>query len=127
MKREIKTHHGNLLNDALLIRAIESPGPGGACCNYEIRGGGGESRMSSYAAADCNIRFQNGNPTDAINGISNEALLAIVRDRLEGFQAGPFACNANRHALIQIIGAMTILKDRTADRTERGVEGTQQP
>ena len=59
-----------------------------------------------------------------INGISNESLLAVIRDRLEGFQTGPFACESNLEALRSVIIAMDTLAHRTAERTQRGVEGT---
>ena len=114
--REITTHKVNGLNEALTINVIDDPGQGNACHVYDILG--------------CNpnnvtIRFQNGPIKEAgVNGISKEALLAIVRDRLEGFQSGPYACKTNAHALVCVIGAMTALHSRTKERTERGVEGT---
>lgn len=57
------------------------------------------------------------------NGVTNEALLAIVIDRLEGFQRGPFACEENADALGSCRDAMLFLRSRTLDRMERGVEG----
>jgi hypothetical protein len=49
--------------------------------------------------------------------------LAIVRDRLEAFQAGPFNCRENSDALAGVVHAMDRLNDRTRDRIRRGVEG----
>ncbi len=56
------------------------------------------------------------------NGVTNEVLLAIVIDRLEGFQAGPFACDENARALNFCEFALDELHRRTRDRSARGVE-----
>lgn len=73
------------------------------------------------------IRFQNGGIAVAgINGISQEALLAIVEDRLSCFENGPFACEENALALEYVRKAMQVLHDRTLKRVSRGVEGTHQ-
>jgi hypothetical protein len=115
--REIKTHQINGLNQELKVVAIDAPGQGGACHHYKI-GGTGQLNLP------CEISFQNGPIKEhGINGISNEALLAVVRDRLEFFQQGAFACNDNLIALDAIVTAMDALANRTRDRVDRGVEG----
>lgn len=125
MSRRITTHEVNGLNEALLINVLDEPGHGGACHEYQIRRwvhGEGDQ----YDDAEmCLIKFQNGPIKEhGPNGISNEALLAIVRDRLECFQAGPYACD--NKALVHVVAAMDALASRTRDRVERGVEGTHQ-
>lgn len=60
-------------------------------------------------------------------GISNEALLAVVLDRLEAFQRGPFKCLENEQASKCIIEGLEWLKRRTYARVDRKVEGTHQP
>jgi len=73
------------------------------------------------------IRFQNGPIQESgVNGVSNEALLAIVEDRLLGFQSGQYACRENAIAVTKIQEAMMWLQKRTRDRVARGVEGTNQ-
>lgn len=47
-------------------------------------------------------------------GITNEALLAIILTRLEGFQRGPYACNENAQAITRLREAMMVLHARTA-------------
>lgn len=47
-------------------------------------------------------------------GITNEALLAILRHRLTMFQSGPMSCPENDVALNHIHRALTVLKTRTA-------------
>ena len=70
------------------------------------------------------IHFQHGPVAEAgINGITNEALLAIVRDRLEGAQEGQFRCRENALAITAIEEASLWLAKRTLDRMARGVEG----
>lgn len=74
------------------------------------------------------IRFQDGGVQEVgVNGITNEALLSIVVDRLRGFQAGPFNNEYNAVALVLVEQAISILNARTADREARGVEGKQVP
>jgi hypothetical protein len=71
------------------------------------------------------IRFQNGPINEhGVNGISQEALLAVVIDRLRSFQAGPYACRENATALTKCEEALMWLKLRTQRRIDRGVEGT---
>lgn len=119
MYRLIKTHVGNGLNNAIEVRALGEPGAGGACLEYLIIAGDGVSLQAwqSY------IRFQRGNPAEGINGLSNESMLAVVRDRLEGFVNGPFGSPESSAALAHVIMAMECLQKRTAERIERGVEG----
>lgn len=59
-----------------------------------------------------------------VNGLTHEALLAIVADRLRSFQAGPYSCKANACALTKIEEAQHWLQQRTLERMRRGVEGT---
>jgi hypothetical protein len=73
------------------------------------------------------IIFQNGPVSvdgNGVNGITHEALLAILIDRLEGFQAGPYANPHNAKALNHLREAQTALQARTRERMARGVEGT---
>ena len=59
-----------------------------------------------------------------MNGITHEALLAVVADRLRSFQKGPYSCKANECALTHIEEAQHWLQQRTLERMRRGVEGT---
>jgi len=70
------------------------------------------------------INFQNGAIKEAgVNGVQNEDLISIVIDRLEGFQRGEFACEANAQALEAFKKGLDIMYARTAERRARGVEG----
>lgn len=127
MKRELTTHKVNGLNEALQIQVLDDPGQGNACHRYlivpPIPADQLPDTLVCYGGYP--INFQNG-PTKevGVNGISHEALLAIVRDRLEGFQSGPYACEANKCALECVILAMGALHSRTLERVQRGVEDT---
>jgi hypothetical protein len=124
--REITSHKVNGLNECLRIDVNDEPGCGGACHNYGIVST--EQRAADNPpAVMCPIRFQEGPITEAgVNGISNESLLAIVIDRLEGFQSGEFRNRENAIALTKIQEAVHWLHHRTRDRISRGVEGTLQ-
>ena len=62
-------------------------------------------------------------PLVGVVGGTNETLASMIVDRLECFQAGDFACEANEIALEHFREGLKALEARTADRTERGVEG----
>jgi len=71
------------------------------------------------------VRFQRGPILDpeSCKGITNEALLAIVIDRLRGFQQGAHACRENGFALTKLEEAMHWLRERTLSRVAAGIEG----
>lgn len=133
MKRELKNHRfcGGL-NDALNILVMDDPGRGGACHEYAItfrdeKAGYDRSPISEKHGRNCIISFQNGPISEVgVNGISIEALLAIVEDRLDGFQGGEFAVDENKEALVHVQKAMGWLRKRTLDRQQRGAEGMYQ-
>ncbi len=131
--RELMSHKVNGLNEALRIEVLDEPGQGNACHRYSIRPPfknpveNYPAENSKMSRAACDINFQNGPIQETgVNGISGEALLAIVEDRLLGFQSGQYACRENAIALTKIQEAMMWLQKRTRDRVSRGVEGTNQ-
>lgn len=72
-----------------------------------------------------NLGFQRGPLHEVgVNGITNEVLLAVLIDRLEGFQAGSFSCDENSLALVHVEQALHALNARTRARIIRDVEGT---
>lgn len=80
--RELTSHKVNGLNEALTIEVLDEPGHGGACHHYEIRLPGWTREPGGNSKGIWNIEFQNGPIAEAgLNGISNEALLAIVEDQ----------------------------------------------
>ena len=126
--RELTDHRVNPANDKLRIVVADEPGAGGACHRYRISGfdiGSNPSSLPGVMSGDAVILFQNGPIAEVgVNGVTHEALLAIVADRLRSFQAGPYACRENALALTKIEEAQHWLHHRTLARMSRGVEGT---
>jgi hypothetical protein len=128
--RELLGHIVNEVNDKLRIRVLDEPGSGGAHHLYVISGFDPDRNPSEKHLQECEpfgvpVLFQNGPISEVgVNGITHEALLAILIDRLGMFQAGPFACFENGVALDCLRQAQNALLLRTRKRMERGVEGT---
>ncbi len=130
-ERIIHTHKGNACNDALTVRAL---GTDANCHHYKIDGPYKTWPQAIVAPIfQADLEFQNGAVAarpdgvgSGVNGITNESLLAVLIDRLENFQAGPFACEENEDALDHLRKALTALQDRTARRVRDGTEGTLQ-
>lgn len=150
MSRILTGHHINPANDVLKIEVLDPPGSGGAHHQYGISGfrvkpmpkptiaelekllqSEDDSPVSinpdgsiGVSKPQLVIGFQNGPIAEAgVNGITHEALLAILIDRLECFQAGPYASSYNEQALIACRAAQEALLSRTRSRMARGVEG----
>ena len=107
-----KGHEGEVV-----IAVIDEPGAGGANHQYVVSAGK-DAQL---------VRFQNGPvKEDGLNGLTHEALLAILIDRLECFQAGDYPSKYNELALVACREALFHLHSRTYDRDNRNVEGTSQ-
>lgn len=130
--RELTSHKINGVNETLKIQVCDQPGAGGANHRYDITGFDTRENPSAALAdgykasfSKAVILFQNGPLREAVpNGITHEALLAILIDRLNGFQSGEFKCRENALALTKLEEAMHWLQHRTHARVARGVEGT---
>ena len=86
--RELTSHKVKGLNEAITIAVMDEPGAGGACHEYNLT-----MDTSPGLCIGAEVRFQKGPIAEVgVNGVSNESLLAIVEDRLVGFQSGQFAC-----------------------------------
>lgn len=132
MPRELTGHKVNGCNDTLKIEVMDEPGSGGACHHYRITGFNTKTNPSDpfvarhgAPAEHSTVLFQNGPINEVgVNGITHEVMLAILIDRLEGFQKGPYAHGYNADALSSLRSAQASLQQRTRDRLARGVEGT---
>jgi hypothetical protein len=119
--RKVQTHHqrvGEIVVDETTHWVMaDLPGPGNAPHRYLVDQG---------VMGPLNLQFQSGGIKEVgVNGVTNEQLLAVVIDRLSGFQSGPYACEANQRALEHCLEALNGLKARTRERMDRGVEGKQ--
>ena len=119
--REITAHRcGEGMDEQIEVLACDEPGPGGACHQYAIL-----IQLPDGGKMAVAIQFQKGPVLEAgLNGISCESLLAIVKDRLEGFQSGGFVCLENEQALEGVDYALSSLHGRTNERATAGAEGT---
>lgn len=107
---EGQTQAGNLI-----VCATGKPGSGGACHRYEIHIPHKDGNIEVVY-----IRFQDGPIQEVgINGVTHEALLAIVEHRLDCFQRGPLKCADNQLALDGVKTALRFLHNRTANRRAR--------
>jgi len=98
---------------------------GGAHAFYEVQPIDPEHRVDRAVPACVFLPFQHDTISAVgVTGLTNEAVLAVVIDRLRGFQAGAFWCEENEDALLACEVALKVLEKRTANRRARGVEGT---
>ena len=114
----ITSHYDGLgLNDLLvLLRDDRDPDAGNASHRYI-------GKINDRTVLD--IQFQHGARTKpgSMPGCLEGAVLTVLIDRLEGMQAGPFACAENDIALAQLRLARAIITDRAARRKAQGVLG----
>jgi len=101
------------------VVAMDEKGAGNANHQYEVI----PANENGFVLGK--IAFQNGPiKENGVNGIANEDLIAIVIDRLQGFQAGDYKCRDNAVAITKLEEALMWLRKRTNEREARGVEGT---
>lgn len=130
--REITSHRVEGKTDCVRIFPEGDVGIGGGHHQYRLSLGlpGQETGTSVL------LKFQNGTIADVgPNGITNESLISVVIDRLQGFQGQgteirvmdkPNPCRENAIAITHLETALLWLQKRTRDRIARGVEGTHQ-
>lgn len=124
--RTITDHKIEGIDSLLDITVTDEPADGGANHVYEIEFGNHDGAdPTGHAQRKAVIKFQKGPVKEAgCNGITGEALIAIVIDRQRSFQAGPFSSADNQEALVHLESALAALQKRTRERLARGVEGT---
>lgn len=110
MVRELDSHKTNECNRTIEILADALDPISGASHVYEVAVPGGQRLDLEFSRV-------------GQVGVTHEALLAILIDRLECFQAGKFANDYNATALDHLRAARAALLARTAEREARGVEG----
>ena len=95
------------------------PGCGNAAHNFLFLLPGQQDVSKAH-----DLRFQRG-PLKVAgpNGVQDSAVIAVLIERFEGFQAGPFACETNARVLEHLKAALDLNSQRTRDRIARGVEG----
>lgn len=130
MTRTIQSHKVNAANDAIGITADERDEKNGNASHLyhlSLQFNPSDIGAGKPATMTIAIPFQHGPIKEAgVNGFTNEALLAVIIDRMQGFQSGPYACRENALALTKLEEAKHWLLARTLERVQRGVEGTHQ-
>lgn len=119
--REIHGHEVNECNRAIRITADDPDTENGNSSHvYDITW-----QERDESGMHIELCFQHGPITEVgTNGVTHEALIAIIIDRLKGFQSGKYACRENALALTKLEEAAMWLNERTRQRELRGVEGT---
>lgn len=120
--RRIDLHHdGHGLNESIQIEANEL-GPGNASHRYTLYVSEPEKDNQLVGT----LQFQEGprNVAGSKAGVTEAALLAVLIDRLQGFQSGPYSCRENAIQLTKLEEVLHWTKARADARAKRGVLGT---
>lgn len=116
-RRKLEDHKVNPVNDVIDIEVYLDP--------QDPHSNGFEYVISVPVKESVTLRFQRGPIREVgVNGITIEALLAIVVDKMRGFQSGRFACRETEIAMTKLEEAQMWLERRTRKRMAAGVEGT---
>lgn len=108
------------LNNVFNLDVKESSG---AHHSYKIQSI--DNDKNGYPLVSHALYFQKGarHLEESVHGVLDQDLLEIVRDRLKGFQSGPYSCRENELALTHIEEALMWLNMRVEDRISRNVLG----
>jgi hypothetical protein len=116
-ERQIELHHdGHGLNESIKIVANEL-GPGGASHLYTL---------SIGDKVVGKLQFQEGprGEQGSTPGLTEAALLAVLIDRLQKFQEGPYKCRENAIQITKLEETLMWTKARADERAKRKVLGT---
>ena len=110
------------LNDVYSFSGANEPG--GASHHYVVVKAGTDYEDPTNTVGI--VKFQKGPRKEegSVSGVLDCDLLEMVKDRLEGFQRGPYASEYNEQALIHIKEALYWMNKRVEDRIARNVLGT---
>jgi hypothetical protein len=119
--RYLNEHHdGHGLNESIVIKT-DAPDQSGAAHLYEAHIE--QPEIDGWQVA--RIQFQKGprNVPGSLAGMTEASLLAILIDRLRGFQSGPYSCRENAIQLTKLEEVLHWTKARADARAKRGVLG----
>jgi len=128
MGRSLYDHKNNKFNrECVHVSAVDIPSSDNAHHKYVIEVV--DPQLCSPAPAPkvverCALNFQNGGLREVgPNGITDQALIAVVLDRLRGFNDGPYRCRENSMMITKLEEALMWFEKRGNDRSRRNVEG----
>lgn len=119
--RTIDIHHdGHRLNESIILNA-DAPDQSGASHSYTAY----IEQPNKDGWQVASIQFQKGprNVDGSTPGMTEASLLAILIDRLRGFQAGPYSCRENAIQLTHLEECLHWTQARADERARRGVLG----
>lgn len=118
--REIHTHKtSDFARDHFDVIAVDELGSGGAHHEYLIR----TKDKAGATVAELTLKYQHGPIANGVNGILDEALLAVVADRLKAFSEGEFRSRETSLAYTNVQQALLWMQERQRERASRGVQG----
>ena len=130
MTKALTGHQVNPANMAITIEAGDLDPRTGATNDYmlSVQPQADASAPKDTPAPEAVVTllaFQYGAPAQAgFNGLTDQALLAVLIDRMEGFEAGKYAVPETGFALDCLRTAQMWMNSRTGARIARGVDGT---
>src|SRR5206468_2523547 len=115
---------GHGLNELLEIESDE-PDQSGAAHRFTISRRHPPGFLPDVVHDVARIQFQKGprHEAQSISGVTEAAVIAVLIDRIQGFQKGPFACRENALALTKLQEALFWTRHRADERAQRGVLG----
>ena len=123
--RELYDHKGNRFNrECIDVATADERASDNAHHAYAINVRAFEVPKDAAPVLSVTLRFQNGGLKEVgANGITDQALLAIVLDRVRSFNDGQFRCRENSVVITKLEEALMWMEKRGNDRARRGVEG----
>lgn len=125
--RELEDHKVTKLNrECIVVTALDETDSDGANHLYcvEVMYTGDTAINTDYPIHRTDLKFQKGGLAEAgPNGITDQALLAIVLDRMKGFQEGPYSDASNDIVISSLKTCLEVMEARANSRAARGVEG----
>jgi len=126
--RQITDHKNNKFNrECVSVVTADERASDNAHHKYEIRVTAADKNgcvPPETFVEVCQLNFQNGGLKEVgANGITDQALIAIVLDRIRSFNDGQFRCRENSMVITKLEEAMLWMEKRSNDRARRGVEG----
>ena len=121
--RPLFDHKNNKFNrECVEVETMDTRASDGAHHEYVIRVNPENSVGTPVMV--CGLQFQNGGLKEVgANGITDQALIAVVLDRMRSFNDGQFRCRENSMIITKLEEAMLWMEKRSNDRARRNVEG----